>query len=181
MTEMTQSPSAHGKGIRIPAEAGIAFVLLMVMIAGSLASPNFLTLSNLFVLLLNGAVIGFLALSGLLFATLRSTGRASADEPGLRRAAFSIFAAGPRRSNWRRFSGRQTCWSRRIREPCTLRARWAHPSSACTRSPLPDSPAPMAGPNIALTVIPMRSGNIWARRRIKCRGTHACIIPGRCP
>jgi ribose transport system permease protein len=62
MTEMTQSPSAHGKGIRIPAEAGIAFVLLMVMIAGSLASPNFLTLSNLFVLLLNGAVIGFLGL-----------------------------------------------------------------------------------------------------------------------
>ncbi|HWU64632.1 MAG TPA: ABC transporter permease [Ensifer sp.] len=62
MTEMTQSPSMHGKGIRIPAEAGIAFVLLMVMIAGSLASPNFLTLSNLFVLLLNGAVIGFLCL-----------------------------------------------------------------------------------------------------------------------
>ncbi|HEV7317469.1 MAG TPA: ABC transporter permease [Ensifer sp.] len=51
-----------GKGIRIPAEAGIAFVLLIVMIAGSLASPNFLTLSNLFVLLLNGAVIGFLCL-----------------------------------------------------------------------------------------------------------------------
>lgn len=62
MTDMTQSQSKNGRGIRIPAEAGIAFVLLVVLIAGSLASPNFLTLSNMFVLLLNGAVIGFLCL-----------------------------------------------------------------------------------------------------------------------
>lgn len=62
MTEMTQLQLKEGRGIRIPAEAGIAFVLLVVMVAGSLASPNFLTLSNMFVLLLNGAVIGFLCL-----------------------------------------------------------------------------------------------------------------------
>lgn len=62
MTDMTQLQQHEGKGIRVPAEAGIAFVLLVVMIAGAIASPNFLTLSNMFVLLLNGAVIGFLCL-----------------------------------------------------------------------------------------------------------------------
>ncbi|OCJ07769.1 sugar ABC transporter permease [Rhizobium sp. AC27/96] len=62
MTDMTQLQPHEGKGIRIPTEAGIAFVLLVVMIGGAIASPNFLTLSNLFVLLLNGAVIGFLCL-----------------------------------------------------------------------------------------------------------------------
>ncbi|HWU64000.1 MAG TPA: ABC transporter permease [Ensifer sp.] len=62
MTDITKSPSDTKQGIRIPAEAGIAFVLLVVLIAGSIASPNFMTLSNMFVLLLNGAVIGFLCL-----------------------------------------------------------------------------------------------------------------------
>lgn len=62
MTSMTNIQPHTGKGIKVPAEAGIAFVLLVVMIAGSFASPNFLTLSNIFVLLLNGAVIGFLCL-----------------------------------------------------------------------------------------------------------------------
>jgi len=48
--------------IRLPAESGIACVLLVVLLAGALASPHFFTLSNLSVLLLNGAVIGFLCL-----------------------------------------------------------------------------------------------------------------------
>jgi len=48
--------------LRIPAEFGIACVLLIVLLAGALLSPHFFTLSNLSVLLLNGAVIGFLCL-----------------------------------------------------------------------------------------------------------------------
>lgn len=60
---MTTTPTMKKEGgITIPAEAGIAFVLLVVMLIGALASPNFLTLSNMLVLLLNGAVIGFLCL-----------------------------------------------------------------------------------------------------------------------
>jgi ribose transport system permease protein len=62
MTDMTQLQPREARSIKIPAEAGIAFVLLVVMIGGALASPNFFTLSNLIVLLLNGAVIGFLCL-----------------------------------------------------------------------------------------------------------------------
>ncbi len=62
MTDITNSEPNASKRIKIPAEAGIAFVLLMVLIAGSLASPNFMTVSNMFVLLLNGAVIAFLCL-----------------------------------------------------------------------------------------------------------------------
>ena len=62
MTNATQSPAKAANTIRIPAEAGIAFVLLVVLAGGALASPNFLTFSNIFVLLLNGAVIGFLCL-----------------------------------------------------------------------------------------------------------------------
>ena len=46
----------------MPSEAGIALVLVLVVIAGSIATPNFLTFSNIVVLLLNGAVIGFLCL-----------------------------------------------------------------------------------------------------------------------
>lgn len=61
MTESTVTKSGGG-GIRIPAEAGIAFVLLVVLVIGAIASPNFLTVSNMLVLLLNGAVIGFLCL-----------------------------------------------------------------------------------------------------------------------
>lgn len=62
MSEMTHVLSTKKQGLRIPSEAGIAFVLLVVLVAGSLASPNFMTMSNMFVLLLNGAVIGFLCL-----------------------------------------------------------------------------------------------------------------------
>lgn len=50
------------KPLRVPAEAGIAVVFILVMIGGFIASPNFLTVSNMMVLLLNGAVIGFLCL-----------------------------------------------------------------------------------------------------------------------
>ncbi|MBK1870368.1 ABC transporter permease [Aestuariivirga sp. YIM B02566] len=59
LAEPTQTPD---KRIRLPAESGIAFVLLVVLISGALASPNFFTMSNLLILLLNGAVIGFLCL-----------------------------------------------------------------------------------------------------------------------
>ena len=48
--------------IKVPVETGIAVVFLLVMLGGFIASPNFLTVSNLMVLLLNGAVIGFLCL-----------------------------------------------------------------------------------------------------------------------
>ena len=48
--------------IRIPAETGIAVVFVLVMIGGFIASPNFLTVSNIMILLLNGAVIAFLCL-----------------------------------------------------------------------------------------------------------------------
>jgi ribose transport system permease protein len=46
----------------LPEESGIAFVLLVVILGGAFATPNFLTLSNFKILLLNGAVIGFLCL-----------------------------------------------------------------------------------------------------------------------
>ena len=63
MTVALQHPAeTHRRRWRLPAEAGIAFVLLLLLIVGSLATPNFLTVSNMFVLLLNGAVIGFLCL-----------------------------------------------------------------------------------------------------------------------
>ncbi|WP_413317229.1 ABC transporter permease [Agrococcus sp. 1P02AA] len=47
---------------RIPNEVGIAVVILLVAGVFALLSPNFATLSNMQVLLLNGAVIAFLAL-----------------------------------------------------------------------------------------------------------------------
>lgn len=47
---------------RLPSETGIAVVVLILLCAGSLATPDFLTVSNMEVLLLNGAVIGFLCL-----------------------------------------------------------------------------------------------------------------------
>lgn len=47
---------------RVPNEVGIAAVLALVVLAFSLLSPNFRTLENAQVLLLNGAVIAFLAL-----------------------------------------------------------------------------------------------------------------------
>ncbi len=47
---------------RVPNEVGIAAVLVLVVLAFSLMSPNFRTIENAQVLLLNGAVIAFLAL-----------------------------------------------------------------------------------------------------------------------
>ncbi|TKC86799.1 ABC transporter permease [Trinickia terrae] len=66
--EPATTPSAEeGAGVRnlrkrLPDESGIAFVLLVILIGGALATPDFLTLSNLKILLLNGAVVGFLCL-----------------------------------------------------------------------------------------------------------------------
>lgn len=60
-TGVTPAEAARSP-FRLPAEAGIALVLLAVVVAGSIATPNFLTFSNILVLLLNGAVIGFLCL-----------------------------------------------------------------------------------------------------------------------
>lgn len=47
---------------RVPNEVGIAAVLVLVVLALSVISPNFRTIENAQVLLLNGAVIAFLAL-----------------------------------------------------------------------------------------------------------------------
>lgn len=47
---------------RLPEEAGILLILLVVLIVMSVMSPNFRTLTNMQTLLLNGAVITFLAL-----------------------------------------------------------------------------------------------------------------------
>lgn len=47
---------------RIPEEFGIAAVVVLVVIVLSIASPNFRTIENAQILLLNGAVIAFLAL-----------------------------------------------------------------------------------------------------------------------
>jgi ribose transport system permease protein len=47
---------------RLPDETGIFFVLVAVLLVFSILSPNFRTIDNGFTLLLNGAVIGFLAL-----------------------------------------------------------------------------------------------------------------------
>jgi ribose transport system permease protein len=46
----------------MPKETGIAIVLLCIIVIGRLSTPNFLTMSNMMILLLNGAVIGFLCL-----------------------------------------------------------------------------------------------------------------------
>ncbi len=47
---------------RLPEESGIAAILLLVMLVMSVLSANFRTFDNLQILLLNGAVIAFLAL-----------------------------------------------------------------------------------------------------------------------
>ena len=60
MTISADGKSNAKRGIRLPAETGIALVLLAVLLAGYVATPNFLTVSNVLILLLNGAVIGFL-------------------------------------------------------------------------------------------------------------------------
>ncbi len=58
----TAAPSAATRRQRLPDEAGIFAVLVVVVIALSFISPSFRTFSNGFVLLLNGTVIMFLAL-----------------------------------------------------------------------------------------------------------------------
>lgn len=50
------------KKIKLPQETGIAIVMLLVFLVGFIATPNFLTLSNIMILLLNGSVICFLCL-----------------------------------------------------------------------------------------------------------------------
>ncbi|MEA5117223.1 MAG: hypothetical protein VB036_06330, partial [Propionicimonas sp.] len=47
---------------RLPEESGILAVLIVILIALSVLSANFRTLDNFSVLLVNGTVIGFLAL-----------------------------------------------------------------------------------------------------------------------
>lgn len=50
------------KQYKLPSETGIVAVLFLVLLSGFIATPNFLTLSNVMVLLLNGSVICFLCL-----------------------------------------------------------------------------------------------------------------------
>ncbi|MGL5722241.1 MAG: ABC transporter permease [Brevinema sp.] len=50
------------RSFHFPAETGVALVLLLVLIAGYIATPNFITPSNLAILFLNGSVILFLCL-----------------------------------------------------------------------------------------------------------------------
>lgn len=50
------------KQYKLPGETGIVAVLFLVLLSGFIATPNFLTLSNVMVLLLNGSVICFLCL-----------------------------------------------------------------------------------------------------------------------
>ncbi|CAE6824765.1 Ribose import permease protein RbsC [Paraburkholderia nemoris] len=57
-----ESLRTRQRQFKLPSEAGIAVVFLIIMLGGFIATPNFLTLSNMMVLLLNGAVIGFLCL-----------------------------------------------------------------------------------------------------------------------
>ena len=54
--------SAPAKKRRLPDESGIFAVLVAVIVALSVISPSFRTVSNSFVLLVNGSVITFLAL-----------------------------------------------------------------------------------------------------------------------
>lgn len=52
----------ENKKIKLPNETGIAIVMLLVLLVGFIATPNFLTVSNILILLLNGSVICFLCL-----------------------------------------------------------------------------------------------------------------------
>src|SRR5580693_698122 len=63
MTEgAAQTRATAARRRRIPEESGIFAVLVVVALVLSLISPSFRTVSNGFVLLVNGAVIMFLAL-----------------------------------------------------------------------------------------------------------------------
>ena len=57
-----QAETKKAKRSKLPPETGIAVVVLILLCVGSLMTPDFLTVSNMEVLLLNGAVIGFLCL-----------------------------------------------------------------------------------------------------------------------
>jgi ribose transport system permease protein len=57
-----RSAGATARRHRLPEEAGIFAVLMVVIVAVSFVSPSFRTVSNGFVLLVNGTVIMFLAL-----------------------------------------------------------------------------------------------------------------------
>ncbi|WP_368498375.1 ABC transporter permease [Herbiconiux sp. A18JL235] len=64
---LTRKPATTTKGgpvkkRRVPDEAGIFMVLVAVLLVFSILSPNFRTIDNGFTLLVNGTVIGFLAL-----------------------------------------------------------------------------------------------------------------------
>ena len=52
----------ENKKLKLPNETGIAVVMLLVLLVGFIATPNFLTVSNILILLLNGSVICFLCL-----------------------------------------------------------------------------------------------------------------------
>src|SRR5262245_14289647 len=58
MSSVQKEAKQAKRSYRLPPETGIAVVVLILLIMGSLATPNFLTVSNMAVLLLNGAVIG---------------------------------------------------------------------------------------------------------------------------
>jgi len=58
----TQAPTAPRRRLRLPDETGIFGVLIVVLAVFSVLSPNFRTLDNFSVLLINGTVIAFLAL-----------------------------------------------------------------------------------------------------------------------
>ncbi|MEZ5721849.1 MAG: ABC transporter permease [Paracoccaceae bacterium] len=62
MTEATTAAVGPKRTFRVPPEAGIAAVLVLLLFLGSLVNPNFLTVSNMKILLLNGSVIAFLTL-----------------------------------------------------------------------------------------------------------------------
>jgi len=59
---MTNTDTSPKKRFRLPTETGILAVLILLLFLGSLANENFLTVSNMKILLLNGAVIAFLCL-----------------------------------------------------------------------------------------------------------------------
>lgn len=60
--ELARASSRRSRRRRLPEESGILGVLVVVLAAMSLLSENFRTLDNFSVLLVNGTVIGFLAL-----------------------------------------------------------------------------------------------------------------------
>lgn len=62
MTDAINSDAQVRRAYRLPTETGIAVVLILLLIVGGLANPNFLTVSNMKILLLNGTVIAFLCL-----------------------------------------------------------------------------------------------------------------------